>query len=444
MAISTSFKNLIKLFLPIIFFEFYLNLSVFLFAFGPWPWPVTNPVELYAYLLSAHFLLFLGYYSGLKKAIRKPIMVNNKEINWLKISLIANILLLVPTSYSRSGSIIPDILFGLSSPGEAYQNAVERSFSGGIWVAIEYLRILISPILAFTFPFIIATWRDRTKFERIACVFIVFFNIAIYVSIGTNKAIVDTVLLFPWLIALAIISGNLILTKRRTIYLSSAGLGGLFLAFLFFGYGQINRGGGVASGRNFGPPINIDADSTNWLTASLPDMYQIYVESLIRYLCQGYYALSRALLLDFDTTFGVGHSMFLVRNVESLLGITDLASRSYPARLEQAEDWGMLTLWDSIYPWIASDVGFFGALLIVFLIGRYFAMTWIYSIRDADKISILLFSYFIIILLYFPANNQLMQNGESCIGFYFTFIIWIFKISNFNIKIPARTLIDAK
>ena len=426
----------INLWLPIIFFEIYLNLSVFLFAFGPWPWPVTNSVELYTYLLSSHFLLFLGYCSGLKKAAKRTIGDNCKNQKWLKISLLVNIIMLIPSCYSKTGSILPNILFGLSAPGEAYQNAVERSFSGGWWVTIEYLRILISPILAFAFPFVVATWNKRTNFEKFSCTFIVIFNIAIYISIGTNKTIIDTVLLLPWLIALAIISNHLILSRKHSLYLISAGIVGIFFAFLFFGYGQTQREGGVASNSTFGPPIYIDADKENWLTFFLPDTYRIYVESLVRYLCQGYYALSRTMLLDFDTTFGFGHSIFLAKNAESILGIADLTSNNYPGKLEFAEGWKMLTLWDSIYPWIASDVGFLGTLLIVFLIGRYFAMTWLYSIIYTDKISILLFSYFVIMLLYFPANNQLMQNGESCIGFFITLSLWILKTRKLRVSNP--------
>lgn len=413
------------LWLPIIFFQIYLNISVFLFAFGPWPWPISNPVELYSFLTASHILLALGYYSGHKKALRSRLVTSKSKIDWLRISLILNLVMLLPSSFSRTGIFLPNIMFGLAAPGEAYQNAVERSFSGGPWVIIEYIRIILAPLLALSFPFVVATWQKRTTNEKLCCAFIILFNISMYISMGTNKTIVDTVLLVPWLMALAIASRHLILNKKQKTILALASLTAMFGAFIFFGYGQTQRSGGVASGRTFGPPIFIEPDPANWMTYAMPEQYQIYVESLLRYLCQGYYALSRAMLLDFESTFGVGNSIFLSRAATSLTGMVELGTHTYPARLEAAEGWGELTLWHSIYTWIASDVGFAGTLLIVFFIGRYLAMSWIYAILYTDKLSILLFTYLTIMLLYFPANNQLMQNGESCMGFLLTLFLWL-------------------
>lgn len=420
--------------MPIIVFEIYLNLSLFLFAFGPWPWPVTNPYELYGFLISAHLLLFLGYASGLRSAWIAPSVQLGTKVNWLWLSLGVSLLFLIPTSYSRSGAILPNVVAGLLSPGEAYQNAVERSFEGGSQVVIEYVRILLAPLLAFAYPYTVSTWGRRKRFEKYACVVIVLFVVAIYISIGTNKAIVDTVLLLPWLLLIGILSGNIILTRRQIHLLAILALACFFLAFLFFGYGQMNRAGAVASGRTFGPPINIDASQDNWLTVFLPESFQIYVESLVRYLCQGYYALSRCLLLDFDTTYGFGNSLFLGKNAESLFRLPNLQWMTYPGKLELAEGWGMLTLWHSIYPWIASDVGFPGTLAVMFLIGRFFAKSWVYSIRYSDPLSILLCSYLLIMILYIPANNQIMQNGESSIGFILTFSAWFLLNSNFGFR----------
>lgn len=424
----------LRFWLPIIVFELYLNLSVFLFAFGPWPWPVTNPAELYGFLISAHLLLFLGYASGVRSAWMAPPVQLCMKVNWLWLSLAMSLLFLIPTSFSRSGSILPNIVAGLMSPGEAYQNAVERSFEGGSQVIIEYARILLAPLLAFAYPYTVSTWGRRRFLEKCACIVIVLFIVAIYISIGTNKAIVDTVLLLPWLLLIGILSGNIVLTRRQVHLLTILALACFFLAFLFFGYGQMNRAGAVASGRTFGPPINIDASQDSWLTVLLPESFQIYVESLVRYLCQGYYALSRCMLLDFDSTYGFGNSLFLGKNAETLFRFTDLQWHTFPGKLELAEGWGMLTLWHSIYPWIASDVGFPGTLVVMFLIGRFFAKSWIYSIKYSDPLSILLCSYLLIMLLYIPANNQIMQNAESSIGFVLTFSAWFLLNSNFAFR----------
>ena len=422
------------LWVPIIFFEAYLNLSVVLFATGPWPWPVTNPLNLYLYLAAAHLALLFGYRQGIDYAKIRLLLHNSGSIDWVKLSLVVNLLLLGPTSFARSGDFIPNVVFGFSNPGEAYQVAFQRSSIGGWWVYIEYVRILLAPLIALAFPCVIGTWRVRSVYEKVAIVFIAAYGVAIYISIGTNKAIVDTVLLLPWMLFLAIRTGGVRLSRKRLFQLLIAIVLGVFLAFLFFGNGQIQREGGVASGRTFGPPILIDTELGNWTTVLFPETFQIYIESLLRYLGQGYYALSRTMLLDFDSLYGAGNSIFLSKNVESIFGIHDFSMTSFPGKLETAEGWGMMTLWDSIYPWIASDVGFIGSLFVIYFIGKYFAMSWYYSVRNMDFLSIAIFAYFIIMLFYFPANNQLMQNGESAVGFLILLFIWRLKMFFFTVN----------
>src|ERR1039458_7718237 len=67
---------------PIIFFQIYLSVSVLVFAFGPWDWPVSNPLQLYGFLILAQVSLFAGYRSAINKrprpastGLRVPLMV---------------------------------------------------------------------------------------------------------------------------------------------------------------------------------------------------------------------------------------------------------------------------------------------------------------------------------------------------------------------------------
>jgi len=96
---------------------------------------------------------------------------------------------------------------------------------------------------------------------------------------------------------------------------------------------------------------------------------------------------------------------------------------SYPVRIEKY-GWDAQALWSSIYPWIASDVSFPGTLLIVFLIGRGFALCWLDTLRGENPFAVVLLSQFLIMLFYFPANNQLLQSGEGFIAFWVTLLLW--------------------
>jgi hypothetical protein len=85
--------------------------------------------------------------------------------------------------------------------------------------------------------------------------------------------------------------------------------------------------------------------------------------------------------------------------------------------------WDAEASWSSIFPWIASDVSFPGALVIVFLIGRGFALCSLDTLRGENPFGVVLFSQFLIMLFHFPANNQLLQSGEGCVAFWVTLLL---------------------
>ena len=97
----------------------------------------------------------------------------------------------------------------------------------------------------------------------------------------------------------------------------------------------------------------------------------------------------------------------------------------YPIR--NGEDgWDGMVQWSTIYPWIASDVSFPGTLLVVFMIGYVFALSWIDTLNDSNPYAVAVFAQFLIMLFYFPANNQVMQSGEAFFGFYGLLLAWLY------------------
>jgi len=60
----------------------------------------------------------------------------------------------------------------------------------------------------------------------------------------------------------------------------------------------------------------------------------------------------------------------------------------------------------------------------VFLIGLGFALCWLDTLRGENPFAVVLFSQFLIMLFYFPANNQLLQSGEVCVAFWVTLLLW--------------------
>ena len=243
-----------------------------------------------------------------------------------------------------------------------------------------------------------------------------------FIAMGTNKAIADTVLLLPWMIFAGYKAGMLQLSPRRIMALALSGAFAFALFLVFFGAGMLDRAGSpVISG--FFPAAESRADTDNFLIRELGVAPTAIVMGLDLYLTPGYYALSLALREPFVPMFGVGNSTFLYRQAARLTGDSDILKAPYPVRIEKY-GWDSDGLWSSIYPWIASDVSFPGTILIVYIIGRLFALSWLDTLAGANPFAVVMFSQFLIMLFYFPANNQLLQSGEGFTAFWVTLILW--------------------
>lgn len=407
---------------PLIFFQVYLNFTVVAFEFSPWPWPVDNKATLYLYLIAAHVALAIGYALATMKQWQFPVPKPGYVSGLFIASLALSLLLALPTSLSRTGVPIPDVLGGLSDPGEAYGHAVLLRQSGGEHVVVEYMRIGVAPLLALLLPLLVVYWSAVAGWKRVLGALAVAWLLGLFIATGTNKGVADFVLILPWLVLLryfALKRGRLPVFRFSVVVALS-----FIVMIIFFAYGQVTREGGGAIASVFGAPLYIYADPEHWLTSTLPDDVRIAVESLLRYLNAGYYALSRCLTFGFDWTYGVGNSMFLSRNFDAIFDTHITDSQTYPAKLESAEAWGVFALWHSVYPWLASDFGFPGTLIVVGFVGWLLGAAWISALESCHPAAISLFSYLCIAVYYFPANNQLMQSGESCVGFLLTAGWW--------------------
>lgn len=413
-----------KWLMPLFFFEIYLSATVALFFFGPWPWKLDQPILLFSYLVAAQHFIAIGYLLAWRRIQRQYQSTEEPAghliygVSFLKRSLLITCILIIPTALSRTGDFLPNILEGLSDTGAVYNRNFERLQDGNPFVVVEYLRILFAPFLIAVFPLTIVYWSRLSLQIKLLSLVLIFFNLSLYLATGTNKGMADLVITFPWLIFLGVSTGLLHLQIRRRWLVMCVVV--LFIAFLqFFGMGQAEREGGVGELGIFNTGSGvIEADRDNFLSVLLSDSQRIIFESLARYIGQGYYALSMSFGLDHTSTLGVGHSMFLARNADAAFNTEYFTSGSLPGLLETNSGWGMSALWHSIYPWLASDVGFIGALFAMAIFAYLLGLSWGFSLLTVAPQWIVLFYLLLILFFYIPANNQIFQSGESCIAFF--------------------------
>jgi hypothetical protein len=411
---------------PLAFFQAYLTGTVVLFFVGPWPWPVDQPERLLLFLLGSQLCILVGYLgAALAPQPQNVVLDERKARIFFDVCLAASLLLSIPTSLARTGSAVPDVLYGLTNPGDAYLRNYFRTLEGNASVWAEYLRIFLALPLTSTFPLLVYLWGGLGSVRRTLGIGAVAFHMAIYMATGTNKGIADVLVTLPFLLLAANWSGGIRfrLFRPRHVVSFAAALA-LFLAF--FSAGQIERAGRV--GEDGSLPIGktdlqTDRRTSEYAQLLSPGLMVTY-ESLARYLGQGYFAFSMSMDLDTPSTLGVGNSMFLTKNFDQLLDTHYFSENAVPYVLEQRTGWSMMMLWHSLYTWLVSDVGITGTLFLMMVFGFLLSLSWKRALDRQGLVWVTVFYMMAIMFYYIPANNQLFQSGETTLAFA-TAMLWL-------------------
>ena len=410
---------------PIIFFEIYLTFTVLLFVFGPWDWGIENPMILYLYLMGVQLFLFAGYKNGLINY--KP--TNGIEIpkKFIEISILLNILISIPLIYIRSGGNFSFIYLGFINPGLVYDLSRDANLPYNI---TDYVNIIISPLTWPLIPWMVYYWKQLAKNMKVAGVIGIFMGTVLpYVASGTNKGLFDILFILIGLVLLPYLS-NLKNLKDLVSFKSLKFVTALLSIFLILSIYFANNIEQRLGGENYLEKVAVNSRANNakvsdkFLESGLDPNIQGAVIALTSYISQGYYGCSLALKEDFVPTYGLGFSKFLSWLIGDLVLENDFQKHTYPRRVSDKTLWDADIVWSSIYPWFASDVTFLGTYIIIFLIGKLLAKSWISTITESDPWAITIFSLLCIMLFYFSANNQIFQTGTTFITFFVALIFW--------------------
>jgi hypothetical protein len=140
---------------------------------------------------------------------------------------------------------------------------------------------------------------------------------------------------------------------------------------------------------------------------------------LSAYLSEGYYGLSLALGLGFNSTWGLGHAPFAMTLYRSLTGDSALYERSYTFRLRQL-GWSDFNLWSTMFPWFANDISFLGVPFLMIFIGWALGASWNDAVFAHNDRAVIVFAFMIIMMAYVPANSQLTLVSDH----YFAAVAW--------------------
>lgn len=295
------------------------------------------------------------------------------------------------------------------SPGAAYQAkfaTFEEQLNSNRVNNITQILTILSFLFAISVPLMVLTWTRTGTLIKFAFVGSIIIYISGFLYIGTMKGLGD--------IFLYLVTGFAILLGKKTL----------------IGDQAINRNAIIASVAALMIAGGIYMVATQMLRAqefniteskfmkNLPDTavgkifgkdiaYGFY--STISYPSHGYMGLSYDLPLPFEFSRGAGLSQAFESYRLQYLGGENNLYLTYPYRGERATGWPTGMYWSTIFPWLASDVTFYGVPFLMALLGFLFARIWIDCLFNNSVISVAAMSQFVIFIAFIPANNQVLM-----------------------------------
>lgn len=406
------------------FLKIYIIFTLFtllLLDFGPVSYPLISSIKLHIYMILYILSFSLGYLFYKNKIISNKtidsnranniISFNDNKINkLLRFGIYFNFLLFLimtmnTTNSSSISTLISKTVAGLTNPANSYYEKVANGQSISNYLSL--LFIFIYPYMLLILTLSIYRYKSMKLHLKIITILTTIIELSKWISLGTNKGIFDILIL---IISVLIIKKmeNTYDEKKNKIRRTKMSLKTKIMiivlglcSFLVFNHFISNR----------------MYDTSNTSVESIINGYKYFSN----YLCNGYKGLDYSLSLNWEPTYGVGHSMFLVNQLDKHMG-TNLNSLTYQKRAE-TYGWSSTIKWHTAYSWFANDISFVGVILLMFLFGAFCA-NLIYSIIIFhDYYSMVLFYLMMMFIFYASANNQVFSFVNTMVSFWFFLLL---------------------
>lgn len=426
-------KNAIKYLGPIILTEIYLVFTLLVFSFGPIEYHIENPLIFWDYIFLYHFNMILGYvFAAIPFKNRTRPISRTGDLSSFKIRVLilaAFIAFLIGhKNATMSDSLIPvnffsDIATGLLKNAEQYVLKMQRVdvYSGSKFLNIFNFFIAFAKVVLI--PVIVFYWEKMTVVDRFLAITVSVLPVLSGICIGTNKLIFDFVILYGSSLAIYFVGfyyrEGTFNFKSRKFFIATIVTFFCF-AIWFFGTAMLGRGGDPSYIETTSPLGHIIV-AFAYRDAGENSFFSYIFVYLSNYVVQGYYGFSQSLNMDFTSTFGVGNSQFLTRQVEWLTG-NELSKYTYQHKIDSV--WGETAQWHSVYSHFANDFHFLGVIAWNFVMGFYLAKLWKSYLDHDDFYSKSLLPLFVILIIFIPANNQVFGFLETLSAFFFMSLLW--------------------
>lgn len=318
-----------------------------------------------------------------------------------------------------------DVLDALRNPGEAYFFRLRDARLDDESFAIQMLTLgaaLTTPLVPFTIVF----WERLTPVVRLLALAGAVSYCSYWIFIGTQKGVGD----FACYAAVALLARAAIRGRRmgRRAVAAIAALGLAFGAYMVFNQSDRLTSENTTAGIQPNPIAS----------AMFGEDIGRGVTTTLFYPTHGYLGLAYNLDTPVEWTHFRGSSRafdsYWTQYVDTTA--TPIFNDTLPAHTEQRTGWPALTYWTTIYPWLASDLSWPGAVAFMFLVGWWTARWWLEAVYLRSKIALLLVGQMAILIAYVPANNQLGITRPGLVAFLT--LLGLYFLSRLNAAVGRR------
>jgi hypothetical protein len=308
--------------------------------------------------------------------------------------------------YGATG--LESVLSAIQSPGTAYFLRL-RDTSATITGTNRFVQVLTLAAVLTTplVPLVILYWKHLTIATRLAAAVGASLYCSYWLFIGTLKGLGDFMIFGVAAIMVVLNSRDRSPKTKRRIRLAL-----IALVVLFAGYMVFNQADRLTS-----------QDTTAGFTTN-PVIESMVGEKIARgisvsafYPTHGYLGLAYNLDTPFVWAGGRGSSQALDSYLQQYLDVKSVFPQTYPARTEARTGWPAGQYWATIYPWLASDLTFPGAVVFMGFVGWWLARFWYEAAFLRSRLSLLMFCQLMLLIAYVPANNQIGLMRPGLIAF---------------------------
>lgn len=371
------------------------------------------------------FCLYIGYYLG-KYTKPKTIFfrcehcINRSEYHLIKTTLTVSVFSLVlELAYLIS---INHFSLNLFHFGELYNTRITDNVN-----LIILIRFLCSPFRMISTALGIYKFHQLPRIIKRILILNVVLNILVFLfGYGNQKGVANIVIYLIVAIYINRIRKNGKLSKN-TVKLIGTVLTGAFLLFSYVQYLRFEPLGINAANFHHFSTGEFYFDTDYFIFKLFGEKIGFGMACILSsYLSQGYYGLSLCMQLPFVWSFGLGSSFVVSRVLDKFVGIGGIFERTYLNRMTETFGRNGLASWNTIFPWLASDYTWLGAMLFFILVGYFMSKAWKEVILNNNIVSYLVLINVLILVLFTPANNQLFHGYDSFFSTWFIIIFWIF------------------